>query len=434
LPAPEGRLACIVTFGCPKNETDSEGFAAVLSAAGWTIVREPEEADLLVLNTCAFIGPAVEESTDYLMEAVDWRNRRNGRRLVLAGCLPARYPDDGSGGLEGIDLVVGPGDADTLARWLDVSVPPGLQHPLESRTNRFLKISDGCSNNCSFCTIPAIRGPYRAVDSLTLAESAARLADQGAAEVGLVGQDCGLWRDGDAGLAELVEGLALRHSRIWWRCYYIHPAHLPDRLIGVMESNGNIMPYLDLPMQHASDRVLSRMGRPYGEAELRAILDSVESADREIAVRATLIAGYPGETESDFKRLLRLLQDYPCIRNIVAFSYCSEPGTPEHLRDGDRPAPEVVQARLAALSSAADAAWLRWGDRLEGRKLPVLVDEPAEGHTMYDAPGVDCICHLQGAAKGPGTVCAAEVMSVRGSDIFLTCAGGGEGPAAEEKT
>jgi ribosomal protein S12 methylthiotransferase len=420
----------VVTFGCPKNETDSEGFASVLSAAGWAITEEPEEAELLLVNTCAFIGPAVEESADYLADAMDWRRRKGGRRLVLAGCLPARYPDDGSGGLEEIDLVVGPGDSEALAHWLGVAVPPGLQYPVESPTNRYLKISDGCSNRCAFCTIPSIRGPYRSVGSEALAESAARLAAQGAAEVGLVGQDCGLWRDGGMNLAGLAGDLARRFPDIWWRCYYVHPAHFPDGLVAAMESTGNLMPYLDLPMQHASDRVLRRMGRPYGETDLRAVLDTAESAGREIAVRATFIVGYPGETEADFRRVLRLLEDYGCIRSIVAFPYSSEPGTREHARDGDRPGSDAVGRRLAALSAAADAAWLRWAERLEGRTLPVLVDEPGTGHTMYDAPGVDSVCRLRGAGPAPGSVCQAEVISVRGSDIFVTCAGGGANRSA----
>ncbi|MFO7950937.1 MAG: MiaB/RimO family radical SAM methylthiotransferase [Candidatus Fermentibacteraceae bacterium] len=435
MPGPDraGR-ACLVTFGCPKNETDTEGFAAVLSAAGWRLADDPEAADLLLVNTCAFIRPAVEESMDYLLSAMDWKRRQPGRRLVLAGCLPARYADDGSGGLEDLDLVVGPGDLAGLARFLDVDCPGHLRLPVEGEVVRYLKISDGCSNRCAFCTIPAIRGPYVSVGRDHILLQAKAMAEQGAAEIGLVGQDCGLWRDGGLDLADLLDRLSRLHPDIWWRSYYIHPAHMPERLLDLMEERENVMPYLDLPMQHASDRVLLRMGRPYGEEHLRGIMRRVEAADRRIAVRATVIAGYPGETGEDFRRLLDFLGEYPSIRNLVAFPYYSEPGTREHGRDGDRPSESAVRERLAELSAVAEAAWLRWDGVLGEGTFAVLVDEAGRGHTMYDAPGVDAVCRFRGRHPGPGTVAEVEVISSEGSDIFVHCVPGPKaGPAGANR-
>jgi ribosomal protein S12 methylthiotransferase len=425
LPGPErsGR-ACLVTFGCPKNETDTEAFAAVLRAAGWSTVEEPEEADLLLVNTCAFIRPAVEESVEYVSEALDWRNRRKGRTLVVAGCLPSRYPADGSGGPVGMDLVIGPGDLSGLARFLGVEAPGHLRLPVERRVSRYLKVSEGCDNRCAFCTIPLIRGRYSPVPEEEVVAQAGLIAGQGAREIGLVGQDCGLWRDGDRDLADLLERLSRLRPEIWWRPYYLHPAHLPPGLIPLMEERENVMPYLDLPAQHASDSVLRRMGRPYGEELLRNIMDRVEGAGRRIAVRVTVIAGYPGETERDFRRLLDFLADYGSLRNLVAFPYYSEPGTLEHSRDGDRPPASAVRERLSTLSAVGEAAYAHWAGILSRRPFPVLVDEPGRGHTMYDAPEVDAVCRIRGGHPAPGTVAGVEVMSPEGSDIFVRCVPG----------
>lgn len=422
MPGPDGRpRACVVTFGCPKNETDSEGFAAALDAAGYLLVDQPEEAQLLLLNTCAFIAPAVEESTEYLLEAMEWQSRVPGRKLVLAGCLPARFADDGSGGLEEVDLVIGPGDTRGLLDFLNASAATSMRLPVESRVYRYLKISDGCSNRCAFCTIPRIRGPYRPVAASEVLELASVLVGQGASEVGLVGQDCGVWRGDGMDLGGLLSRLAGAHPDVWWRGYYIHPAHLPPDLLPVMESTENVMPYLDLPMQHVSDGVLRRMGRGYGEAELHELLRRVEESSRDIAVRATVIAGYPGETESDFQRLLDFLDAYPAIRNLVAFPYYSERGTVESRRDHDRPGRSVVDARLRELSSVSEAAYLRWEERLFERPVRILVDAPGIGHTMYDAPGVDAACRIRGPHPSPGRFAEVEVISAEGSDIFVSC-------------
>ncbi len=427
MPGPDGAgLACLVTFGCPKNETDTEAFAAVFDAAGWRVTGEPEQADLLLVNTCAFIRPAVEESVDYLLQSLQWKARRPGRRLVLAGCLPARFPADGSGGLEELDLVIGPGDLAGLARFLGVGAPGHLRLPVEGRVNRFLKVSDGCSNRCAYCTIPDIRGPYSPVSEEAIVARAAVIAAQGAREVGLVGQDCGLWREGQRDLADLVTRLSSLHTGIWWRPYYLHPAHLPLRLMESMEAGDNVMPYLDLPIQHASDSVLRRMGRPYGEGLLRRIAERVEAASCRIAVRATVIAGYPGETEDDFRRLLDFLSEWDSLRNLVAFPYYSEPGTREHGRDEDRPPDSAVRERLSALSAVGEAAYARWEAFLSSGPLRVLVDAPGRGHTMYDAPEVDAVCRFRGAHPSPGTVADVEVMSSEGSDIFVRCVSGPE--------
>lgn len=407
------------TLGCPKNEYDSEVYAGLFASAGWILVDSPARADMVLLNTCAFIAPAVDESMEAVAAALEWKRRKPGRRLALTGCLPGRFPDDGSGGLEDFDFVTGPAAEREVAAWL--RLPPARRPLARARPGpcRFLRISDGCDNRCAYCTIPLIRGRFVPESTEAVLARAGELVEQGALEIGVVAQDTGMWRSGATGLTGLVERLSDRWRDTWFRIYYLHPAHIPRDLVGLIEDRENVMPWLDLPVQHASDRILSRMGRPYTRADLERLVDRVSASSREIAMRITVMTGYPGEEDSDFEELSGFLKGAGPLKTLVAFRYSPEEGTLEHSRGGRAVPVGETDRRLAVIGDIASDASLAWADRLLGRRIRVLVDDRFSGHSVWDAPEVDGACLFERACR-VGTLVDAVVEGCAGPDLFVT--------------
>lgn len=379
---------------------DSESYSGILASAGWATVSAPPDRGILVLNTCAFIGPAVRESLDALAEAAAWRAAGPDRRVVLAGCLPARYPDDGSG-IDGVDLVVPPGGGAALARML--GGVEGRRRKVGRGRHRYLRISDGCRCRCSYCVIPTIRGPYVQRPSGEIRAEAARLAGSGASEIVLIAQDSSAWSEPGLGIAQLAAELAGRHEGTWFRILYLNPCGFPEDLPAAMADHPNLVPYVDLPVQHASDRILARMGRGYGRRDLSRILDLLESCPVRPAVRMSVIAGYPGEEHRDFGELLSLLSGLTCCRSLCVFPYSDEEGSGEHDRGIPRPPGEDTAERILMLESLGESFADGWGQRLAGRELEFLVETPSRGRSPYDAPGVDGTTRFTAAASGPFT-------------------------------
>lgn len=410
--------AYLLTLGCPKNEADSDSFAGCLKEAGWHITRELQDADLLLINTCAFISPAVDESLETIEQALEWKRQAAGRKLILAGCLPGRYPADASEGLQDFDLVTGPGDTANLEKYLSIQ---SFHGPVAADTEitRYLKISEGCSNGCAFCTIPIIRGPRRDRHPEDILKDARRIAGQGAVEIGIVGQDTANWKSSSGGITWLLSQLAVEYPDIWFRLYYIHPSHYPDDFMMLLEEHENVMPYIDIPVQHVSDRILKRMGRPYTGDYLRKLFDGFDNENRQISVRVTLITGYPGETEEDFNHLVNFLSRYQCIRTVAAFPYWSEEGTREFSRQSPEELPDeaAVQSRLMRIGEEAAEHNILWADRLDGRIMEVLADKPLLGHLRLDAPSVDGACSFNRVVK-PGSIVKCRITGGIGSDLL----------------
>lgn len=406
----------IISLGCPKNKVDSERFAWVMNSAGWKYSNEPDSSDLIILNTCAFIAPATEESLEYLSDIMNWKAGKSGRKIVLAGCLPGRYSDDGSGGLEDIDLLIGPGDWRKLSAWMGTTVD-GTAQVLGRGSYRYLKIADGCSNGCAFCTIPAIRGRFAPRDPDTILRESDLLVQQGACEIGLVAQDTGNWHQDGEDLCTLTEILAARHPSVWWRLYYLHPLHFPYRLPEVFGKYSNVVPYIDMPIQHASDSILERMGRGHGVRTIEKIMEQLEDSPFEIAVRYTVITGYPGETEADFTALRDFLGRYRTGRHIAAFSWYPEEGTLEHSRAiarGDAVDDSTASRRLAAISAVGDSLYADWDERLYGRELSILADDQFTGHTAWDAPEVDAVVSFTEPVNS-GLIVRAKIVESSGA-------------------
>jgi ribosomal protein S12 methylthiotransferase len=395
---------------------ESELFAGLFRRAGWSLVTSPAAADLLLLNTCAFIGPAVEESLEAVAAAERWKRHRKGRILVLAGCLPGRFPDDGSGGLEAFDLILMPGDFEGLARFLGLPDSGTVQARAVSSASRFLRIADGCSNCCAYCTIPMIRGPFRS-DPLPLVQCrAAALVSDGAREIGLVAQDSGSWRDGGRDVCDLVEYLAGRHPSVLWRLYYLHPAHFPRRLLDLFSSARNIAPWIDLPVQHASNRVLEHMGRPYRRSDLEEIARWLDSSAIRVALRATVIVGYPGETDDDFEQLRSCLGSLRSLRSLVVFPYHEEEETRQAGTGTALVPDEVIAERIALLGLVGDAAAASWAEDLAGKEIDVVSDTSMLGHSVYDAPDIEGVCTFASAVS-PGELVRCRVLDAWGLDM-----------------
>ncbi len=410
----------LISLGCPKNTVDSERMAWVMKQAGWLYSSDIQNSDLIILNTCAFIAPATEESLDYLSELIEWKSEAppGKRKIVLTGCLPGRYKDDGSGGLEEIDLVTGPGEWRKLSAWLGRKLEnePSL---LGSGTYRYLKIANGCSNNCAYCTIPSIRGKFIGRTSDTILRESDVLVSQGAKEIGLVAQDSGNWNESNSDLTKLAETLARRHPSIWFRLYYLHPLHFPHKVIELFSKYSNIMPYIDMPIQHASSQILKRMGRKHDTHLLERILKQIEDSKETIAVRYTVITGYPGETDKDFEILKNFLGRYKSGRHIAAFSWFPEEGTIEYSRakeKGDAINESIAATRLAELSSIGDSLYADWNEMLLNKTIRVLSQNTSEGHTIWDAPEVDAVVSFTEPVK-PGEVIRAKVLESSGAEI-----------------
>ncbi len=411
--------AFLLTLGCPKNEADSDAFAGCLTRAGWNITRELGDTDLLLINTCAFIKPAVDESLEAMQQALEWKNERSGRILILAGCLPGRYPDDGSGGLEDFDLITGPGDTSRLEEFLSIQSASGPE-PAEGTISRYLKISEGCSNNCAYCTIPLIRGARKDRSPEDILIDAEYLAEQGAAEIGIVGQDTASWKCDRGSISWMISQLACRYPDIWFRLYYVHPANYPDDFLGVIAEHENVMPYIDMPVQHVSDRLLKRMGRPYTGDSIRRLFDEFENFKKMLSVRTTFIVGYPGETEEDFKDLYEFISQYRCIRTIAAFPYWPEEGTREFSRNSVEKIPDEgsVQSRLARIGDASEEHNIIWADRLKGEIMDILADTPLLGHSRLDAPAVDGACCFDRSVE-PGRIVRCRITGGEGYDLTV---------------
>ena len=337
----------VTTLGCPKNQVDSEVMLGVLTRAGHEIVLDPDAADVLVVNTCAFIGPAKEESIDAVLEAARIKAAREGRRLVVTGCLAQRYADElvrelpevdalvGTGGLTRIaEAVTGPAAAAPVVyRGAQHELPP---HGVSPRVRAgawwtaYLKVSEGCDHRCTFCIIPKIRGRHESRSLADVVEEAEHLAADGALELNLIAQDLTAYgrdrRDGTT-LAMLLRALAVRVPRVrWLRLLYAYPSSVTDELLEVIADEPAVCKYLDMPLQHVADGMLRAMRRERSGAALRALVRRIRRAVPGITLRSSFIVGFPGEREADVDELCAFLEEFELDR-VGVFRYSREEGT-----------------------------------------------------------------------------------------------------------
>lgn len=334
----------IVSLGCPKNRVDTETMLGILGDVGYEIVVNPDEADILIVNTCAFIDSAKEESINTVLEMAEYKSK-NCRYLIMTGCMAERFHDEILAQLPEVDAVVGTGDYHKIAEvienvqkgenpviWghIDDDIPENLPRMISTgRATAYLKIADGCDNKCTYCIIPKLRGKYRSRPVDDVVKEAQELASAGVREIILIAQDTtryGYDTDGREMLSELLTKLAKIENLHWIRVHYMYPESITDSMIEVFAKEPKVVKYMDIPIQHINNRVLKRMGRKNTKEETEALIKKLRANISDLTIRTTVITGFPGETEEEYNELLEFVK-WARFEKLGAFAYSAEDGT-----------------------------------------------------------------------------------------------------------
>jgi ribosomal protein S12 methylthiotransferase len=428
----------MVSLGCPKNLVDSEVMLGRLQERGYELVADARQADVIVVNTCAFIDRAKQESVDTILEMAREKERGRARRLVVTGCLSQRHDEELRREIPEIDATLGTGQVDDIVRAVEgehavdtaaaptwvydhtsprlLSTPPWLA---------YVKISEGCDYTCSFCIIPTLRGKHRSRNVEDIVAEARGLASRGVREIVLVAQDStryGLDHGLRDGLAYLLKRLGRVDGIRWIRVMYAYPATLTDPVLEAMASEEKVVKYVDIPLQHASDRLLRRMKRPTGRGNLLGMVERIRARVPGVAIRTSFIVGFPGETEEDFRELLAFVEAAQ-FDNVGVFTYSDEEGTsafglPGRVPQGTK---ERRKRRLLALQRRLAT---RRNRRRVGERLEVLVEGPhpesdllLRGRTAGQAPEVDGMVIIADGTAEPGSFVTCEVTEAHPYDL-----------------
>ena len=390
----------VVTLGCSKNTVDSEHLAAQLAAAGYQIVFDSNRTDakVVVINTCGFIGDAKQESIDTILRFAAAKEQGLIERLFVIGCLSERYADELRAEIPEVDDYFGARDMQGIARVLCAAGDPDTSTERLTSTPKhyaYLKIAEGCNWHCGYCAIPLIRGPHRSVPIERCVEEAERLAAQGVRELIVIAQDTTYYgRDlyGRRALAELLERLCKVEGIEWIRLHYAYPTDFPQDVIEVMAREKKICPYLDIPFQHISDHQLTLMKRRHTKADAYALIERLRAAVPDLALRTTLLVGYPDETEEDFEELMEFVEKVRFER-LGVFPYSEEEGTFSARELQDNVPEEVKQERVDRIMALQNRISLEKNQARVGQREQVIVDSRqgdwyvARGR--YDSPEVD---------------------------------------------
>ncbi|MFO7708474.1 MAG: 30S ribosomal protein S12 methylthiotransferase RimO [Desulfobacterales bacterium] len=419
----------LTSLGCAKNQVDSETMLGLLRQAGWTLTDDPEEAHTIVVNTCSFIEAAAQESLDTILELAEYKKTGACRRLVVAGCLPERYREDIVQTMPEVDLFIGTGAFDQI---VDAVGDTGRTHAallpdpdradghrpdgprvLSTPHMAYLKIAEGCSRSCSYCIIPRLRGRHRSRPMEDVVAEARALVASGVKELVLVAQDTTAYGADMApprSLGRLVESLAglssgggAQADKPWIRVLYGHPESIGDDLIRAVATHPNACSYFDVPIQHASNRVLKRMGRRSTHERLRKLFLRIRGMVPDAALRTTVIVGFPGETDKDFGELMRFVEEIR-FDHLGAFVYSDAEDIPSHRLRSHVPK-AIAQERYDQLMSTQMeiAAEINQG-RIE-KTYTVLIEENLgsrlyAGRTYFQAPEVDGVTYVNAAPTG----------------------------------
>ncbi|MBR6720865.1 MAG: 30S ribosomal protein S12 methylthiotransferase RimO [Alistipes sp.] len=390
----------IITLGCSKNTVDSEHLAAQLSAMDYKVVFDSDrtDADVVVINTCGFIGDAKQESIDTILRAAALKTAGKIEELFVVGCLSQRYADELRPELPEVDDFFGVND------WADIVERLGAKYERENETKRelstpshyaYLKIAEGCNWMCGYCAIPLIRGRHKSVPMEDIIAEAERLAEKGVRELMVIAQDTTYYgKDlyGERKLAELLERLCRIEKIEWIRLHYAYPTEFPDEVIDVMAREPKICRYLDIPFQHISDSQLAAMKRRHTKSDAYRLVEKLRAAIPDIALRTTLLVGYPGETEADFEELQQFVRDCRFDR-LGVFAYSEEEGTYSANELTDDVPDDIKQERVDRIMRLQERISLENNARRVGQTMRVIVDRREGdfyiGRSEYDSPEVD---------------------------------------------
>ncbi len=439
LPAAPRATVHFHSLGCAKNQLDSEVMIGALAASGYAIAEQLEDADAVVVNTCAFIEAAREESIQAILDVAELRSAGRLRALVVAGCLPQRYGADLAKELPEVDAFVGTSAFPRIAAILDAAmagqcrglyVEAGRTHLMSEHDPRaligathsaYLKIAEGCDRICTFCAIPGIRGRFQSRSVTSVVAEAQQLARVGVRELILISQDTTSWGKDQPGrprLPELLRHLDVIEGLAWIRLLYLYPTAVTDELLDTMAGARRILPYVDVPLQHASDAVLRAMRRGTTQRRQRDLIARIRAALPDVTIRTTLIVGFPGETDADFAELMDFVRDVRFERAGV-FRYSDEEATEGYGLPNKVPR-DVARARHQELLAALREIQRTHLQAQVGRLVDVLVDaggsHRAVGRTAAQAPEVDGEVILPGPLE-TGELLRARICGVHGSDL-----------------
>ncbi len=446
-PPPAQPRVGFASLGCPKNLVDSEVLLGALAREGFAVCEEFRDADVIVVNTCCFIRDAEDESLSVIREALDLKKRGACRGVIVTGCLPQRYGSASADRIPGVDAFLGIAESDRIAsacrgildraggrggRAARAIRPPTApcaadvaRLRLTPRHYAYVRVAEGCDHTCAFCVIPQIRGTYRSKPLATVRAEVEELARDGAKEICLIAQDTtaygvDLYRR--RALHELIREIASVPGIAWIRLLYAHPLGVTPELIEAMATVPQVVPYLDMPIQHVTDRMLAIMRRGHGKERLREVIDSLRSRIPRLTLRTTLLLGHPGETEADVDELMETL-DALRLDRLGAFVYSKEPGSRAFELPDPVPSAEAERRRDRVMRAQQALAFARNRARV-GETVPVIVDAgpdrgaPATGRTEGDAPDIDGAIRLRGGKLEPGRIARARITGADGYDLL----------------
>ncbi len=413
----------VVTLGCEKNLVDSDIMSELIDKRGYELVKNPEEATVVVVNTCGFIDAAKEESVNTILDMADLKQGGNLKSLIVAGCLTQRYKEVLMQEMPEIDGIVGTGDFDKITDIIEKSLigekPVYVGNPVfsyESISRRkveegtytaYVKIAEGCDNTCTFCIIPTLRGKFRSRSIESIISEAENLASQGIKEISLIAQDLtnyGFDLYGERRLPELLTEVSKVKGIEWVRIHYAYPGYFTDELIDVMANNPKVCNYIDMPLQHSEDTVLKRMRRPGRQRDIRELVSKIRDRMGQVAIRTSIIVGFPGETEEDYERLCEFIKEVKFDR-LGVFTYSQEEGTAAN-RLQEQVDQETKERRANMLMEIQREIAAERNGQFVGQTLNVLIEKYDGknniyiGRTEFDALEVDGEVFVTGY-KGP---------------------------------
>lgn len=451
----------LVSLGCPKNLVDSEVFLGRICEEGFQIAAEPEDADVLMVNTCGFIDAAKEESVGSILDMCSYKESDPAKRVVVVGCLGQRYPGQLTEEIPEIDAIIGlaeygqmpdilrnlVGDRPETTTRVEVSAP---EHPAYSEGSRlrltpphstYLRTSEGCDNPCTFCSIPSFRGRFRSKSIDDLVSEATELVASGATELNLISQDLtsyGVDLYKDYALPRLLERLNDLDGVRWIRLLYAYPYRFTNDMIDAVRDLDKVVNYIDMPIQHINDRMLKRMGRRMGQAGTEALFERMRERIPELVLRTTFIVGFPGETDAEFQDLIDFVERFR-LERVGVFPYSDEDGTPAaRMKESEKIPEEVALARQEELMLAQQRVAFDWNAQRLGSEVEVLIDGVEEtpsgrqrlyGRSYAEAPEIDSRIYLPADSGEIGEYHRFTITGMQDYDLLAEPALSSNGPA-----
>lgn len=405
----------IVTLGCSKNDVDSSMMYSLLDKDKYKMVENPNEADILIVNTCGFIDAAKEESIDTILESVEYKNEGRCKKVLLSGCLAQRYPEELIKEIPEIDGIIGTGNIEYINELLDRSLSGDLFVKTDNlnsaylegirkekvNTTEYVKISEGCNNNCSYCIIPSLRGKNRSRKIEDVYKEVEYLVSKGAREIILIAQnttDYGIDLYSKYSLANLIREISKIEELKWIRVLYLYPDHFTDDLIEEFKNNDKLVNYVDMPLQHISDNVLKNMNRKTSKDHIIKTLKNLRKSVPDIVIRTTFIVGFPGENQEDFDQLVDFIEDIK-FDKLGVFEYSREEGTRAASLDEQIPDNIKEERKNEIMAIQSDISGEILSKNL-GKTFEVLIEEKIDdnnyvGRTYMDSPEIDGVTYVQ---------------------------------------